>query len=293
MRRLIVLFLVSLLLISFCGKKNDQQTTEEIFEKAVPVNVEVVNEQTINLAITVSGEVVPFYKVTIFPKAGGLVVKEFAKSGERVKKDQVLAEVKQDIPGMEYANVKIKATTSGVITRDIVNVGDRVNVQTPAYEISKLNPIDVRLDLPERYFSEISKGMEITLLLDAFPGESFSGKIREISPVIDSRSRMLSVKVAVNNSAGRLRPGMFARAKLTVGSRSGLVVPLDAIIKSGVERFVYAIRQNRARLISVETGEFLDSMVEVTGDLKSGDQIVVMGQNMLSDGTLVKIIEEK
>jgi len=292
MRKLMILVVIWTLSLSFCGKKNSEPapTTKE---EVVPVHVAKVSEQTIHATVLITGEVAPRYKVTVFPRANGLVVRERAKSGDWVKKDQVLAEVKQDIPGMEYANVKINATASGIITRDAVHVGDRVTVQTPAYEISQLDPIDIRLDVPEKYMSKIKQGMNISLSLDAFPGENFQGKIREISPIVDSRSRMLSVKVAVKNSDHRLRPGMFARAKLVTGSRTGLVVPLDAVIKSGVERVVFVIQNNRARLVRVETGEFLDSLVEVTGDLKPADQVVVMGQNMLSDGTLVKIIEEK
>ncbi|NOZ61063.1 MAG: efflux RND transporter periplasmic adaptor subunit [Calditrichaeota bacterium] len=292
MRKLIFLIMILALSLSFCGKKSNESAQVKK-EEAIPVYVAKVSEQTIRATILITGEVAPRYKVTVFPRANGLVVKEFVKSGEQVKKDQVLAEVKQDIPGMEYANVKINATVSGIITRDAVDVGDRVSMQTPAYEISRLDPVDVRLNVPEKYLSEIKHGMSMSLMLDAFSGETFQGKIREISPVVDSRSRMLPVKVALKNGDHRLRPGMFARAKLATGSRTGLVVPLDAVVKSGVERFVFVVENNRARLVKVATGEFLDSMVEVTGDLKTDDLVVVMGQNMLSDGTLVKIIEEK
>ncbi len=293
MRKLLVLIGILALAVSFCGKKSEGPAKSSDTERAVPVHVELVKEQKIISTVLISGEVAARYKVTVFPRANGLVVKEFVKNGDRVKKDQILGEVKQDIPGMEYANVKIEATADGIIIRDAVNVGDRVTRQTPAYEISKIDPIDVWLDVPEKFLPLISKGELIPLILDAFPGKSWQGKVREISPVVDPRSRMATVKVSLKNSDYRLKPGMFARANLATETRTGLVVPLDAVIKSGVERFLFIVEKNRARMVRIETGEFLDSLVEIKGDVSANDTVVVMGQNLLSDGTLVTIIEEK
>ncbi len=290
MRKLVWSIVVAFLLTG-CGKNQQSSTDGNKSIESVAVKVSTVNESLIAETVKITGEIIPYYQIDVFPKANGIVVAEFVSLGKKVKKNQVLAEVKQDIPGMDYANVKIEATASGVITRDVIEIGGRVSVQAPVYQISQLHPIYLQANVLEMFLKEINVGERVEVAVDAFPDQKFTGIIKEISPLINPRSRTASVKIKIGNSNGLLKPGMFSRADLTLGNYSGLVVPLDAIVKNGAEQYIYLIREGKAKRVKVETGRYLTDNIEVKGEIVAGEKVVIMGQNMITDGTPVNIVE--
>jgi membrane fusion protein (multidrug efflux system) len=283
-------FLIILIFFAFlsCGKRNDSAKKNIVEAKAVTVKVASVQAMTIAEQIKITGEIAPLFQIEVFPRVNGIVVSEAVSLGKEVKKDQVLAEVKQDVPGMQFSNVKIEATNSGVITQDLVDIGSRVSVQKPVYTISGLRQIYMIGKVTESYVSQVKIGNTVLVEVDAFPVEQFDGKITMIEPVVDRLSHMAEIKITINNQNLRLKPGMFARCYLKVGDHSGLVVPLDAIVRTGANRYVYRIDDGKAKEVHVQTGVILNDMIEVQGDLNPGDQVVILGQNLLEDGTPVQ-----
>ncbi|MDZ7377348.1 MAG: efflux transporter periplasmic adaptor subunit, partial [candidate division KSB1 bacterium] len=98
-----------------------------------------------------------------------------------------------------------------------------------------------------------------------------------------------TVKISIDNPNLKLKPGMFARCYVKLGDHTGLVVPLDAIVRTGANRYVFRIDDGKAKQVRVQTGAMVNDLIEVQGDLKAGDQVVVLGQNLLEDGTEVRI----
>lgn len=290
MQRLFRVITITILLAG-CGNKSDQTKQNRIEPEAISVKVSQVKETTISETVKITGEIAPFYKIDVFPKANGIVVSESVSAGADVKNGQVLAEVKQDIPGMEFANVKIEATNNGFITLDAVEIGGRVSVQRAVYQISQLKPIYMVAKVTETLLGKIKIGDAVEVKVDAYPDMKFDGKITEVSPVVDPISRMAKIKIKLNNSKLLLKPGMFALAFLKVGNHKGLALPLDAIVRSGAARYVFLVQQGTAKQIKIETGTILQDKIEVRGNLKAGNKIVVMGQNLIKDGTAVKIVE--
>ncbi len=292
MRKLIFFVTLSLLFNTFCKKKNTASETALPVMQAVAVHVEKIRKEPITPCIHVTGQVEALHKVTVYPRAAGLVVHEAVKIGSPVKRDMVLAEIRQDIPGMDYANIKIEATSNGIITNDFIEVGSRASMQSPAYEISQIHPILISLSVPEQYIRFIAPGMMMTITLDALPDEQFTGTVTEIMPVVDTHTRSITIKAIVRNPKHSILPGMFARAQLNLQTHTGLIVPLDAVLMQGAERYVFVVKNRQARMVPVETGEFFDEFVEVNGRLRAGDTVVVTGQNKLSDGISVEIVKE-
>jgi len=287
MRKLVWLICIFAVLLH-CGNKTESARSGNVTAKTVTVKVAPVRETIIAQQVKITGEIAPLYQVEVYPKANGIVVSESVALGSEVHKDQVLAEVKQDIPGMEFSNVKIKATNSGFITADRVEIGSRVSVQQPVYTISGLRPLYMKAKIAESLLGKIKLGGAIAVTVDAYPDQKFKGLIASISPIVDRQSRAAELKVKIANRELKLKPGMFARAYLSVGSRKGLVVPLDAIVQKGATKYVFQIEAAKAKQLKVKTGQIMGTSIEIIGKLSAGDKIVILGQNLLEDGTPVQ-----
>lgn len=286
-----ILMIVILMVALNCGQKKEPKgtTPAAAAPQAITVRVATVQELPIAEQIKIVGELAPTFQVEIFPRANGIVVSESVSLGDVVRKDQVLAEVQQDVPGMEFARVRIEATSRGVITSDQVEIGGRVSMQKPVYTISGLHPIYLSGKVSEAYLRQIKIGAPVAVELHAYPNERLNGKIADIDPVLDRLSRMATVKISISNPDLKLKPNMFARCYVTIGDHAGLVVPLDAIVRTGINRYVYRIDNGQAKQVRVQTGAVLNKLIEVQGALEPGDRVVVLGQNLLEDGTVVQI----
>ena len=286
--------LVVILFINFnCKGKKENNSFTEIKPKAVPVKVSLVKEKAVTETIKIIGEIAPLYRIDVFPKANGIVISESVSLGSKVHKDQLLAEVKQDIPGMDFFNVKIKAANDGWITMDVVEIGSRVSTQKLVYTISQLKPLYMIGKVIASQQEKIKIGDTVPVEVDAYPDVHFLGKITEISPVVDRISRMAELKITLKNSNLKLKPGMFASAFLKVGSHKALVIYMDSIVRVGANRYIFIVRNGKAVKVKVKTGVILGEEIEVSGDLQSGDKVVLMGQNLLEDGSPITIAEEK
>ncbi len=284
---------ISILALFILGCSQEKKTEQNTPAQKVRISVKItpVIDTTIVETFTVSGELKPAAQIEVYVKTMGLITSKAAKVGQRVQKDEVLAEMVQDIPGMQFSPLKIKATSAGIITMDAIEVGSNVTPQRPVFVISQLNPIEMVAKVAESLISQLKTGERVQVTLSAFPLEIFKGRITEVSPLLEPLSRSVAIKIQLPNPQGRLRPGMFGRAQLEIGAHRGLMIPLDAIVQSGVTRYVFRIEAGTARRKTIATGLISGDKIEVMG-LQAGEQVVILGQNLLDDGVDVSIAEE-
>lgn len=105
--------------------------------------------------------------------------------------------------------------------------------------------------------------------MDAFPGKVFEGKIAEISPEINPATRTVAVKIRLPNPRRTLKPGMFCRADFTIGDHEGILVPLDAVVHSGVSTYIFVVRNGKAERVSVETGTWSARRLRFAGPCRT------------------------
>lgn len=291
MKRLLVTLLILSLGVG-CGQKSSKPGTETAEKPtSIAVKAEPIAEMQIAETLRFTGEVNAFSEVQIFPRVNGIIIQEYVSPGQAVKKGQVLAEMVQDIPGMEYSSVKIEATIDGNITMDMVEIGSRIGLQQPAYQISQLTRVNVKAKISESVLGRIKTGDPVVVTVDAYPGETFNGKISDLSPLLDRVSRTAEAKITLANPQLRLKPGMFARISIAIGRQNSLAVPLDAVVFSGMNSYVFTIKNNIANQVSVQTGTIVDQKIVIVGSIQAGDSVVVFGQNLLEDGASVRIVE--
>lgn len=187
-------------------------------------------------------------------------------------------------------NTRLESPIDGIVTARNYDNGDLYSGQ-PILVVQKITPVKLTVNVSEQYYSKISKGDEVTIELDAYPGEVFKGKVSLIYPTVDAMTHTFPVEVIVANSDRKIRPGMFARAILNLGTLNHVVVPDLAIEKragSG-DRFVYVYNNGKVSYNKVELGQRLGDRYELISGVPNGAQIVIAGQSKLSDGKEVEV----
>ncbi|NOY58468.1 MAG: efflux RND transporter periplasmic adaptor subunit [Calditrichaeota bacterium] len=282
--------IISIIFLAGCGHQQEKQVeTKAIAEQRIPVKAATVVEEEISERIKMTGEIASLRQIDILPTAAGKIIDEKVTLGQKVKKGQALAHLIQDVPGMEFSPLAIEATISGYITRDGVEVGAKVSPQRAVYTISQIDSVYMLARVMESDLAKVKINVPVLVQVDTYPGKIFRGRVSQISPLLDGRSRTATAKVVLANLNLELKPGMFARCSIESGKRSSLVIPLDAVIHRGTLQYVYKIEGDSVSRMAIQTGAIVDSLVEVSGRLAAGDQVVVYGQNLLRDGSLVNI----
>lgn len=188
----------------------------------------------------------------------------------------------------------IRAPFSGELGIRKVSLGWYLKEGESIVSLQQLHPIHLDFTLPEREIKRIAEQQLIKASVQAYPGETFSGHIIAIDPVIEDGTRAIRVRAKLDNQDKRLRPGMFAQ--VSIDSNQGievLTLPDTAITYNPYGNSVFLIEQTEQGPIvhsrQVETGQRRHGRVEIVNGLKAGDQVVSAGQVKLRNGMLVSI----
>jgi len=200
-----------------------------------------------------------------------------------------------------HAEVKARLEKSAVIA-PFEGVAGLRQVSPGAYakagqDVARLEGIGtLKLDfrVPELYLGRIRPRQEVQVRLDAFTGEAFRGEIYAIEPSVDEQTRTVLLRARVPNPGARLKPGMFARVILVLETReNALIVPEQALVPQGADRFVFRLADGKAMMTKIELGLRRPGEVEIRGGLTAGDTIIVDGQLRLRDGSPVSVLADK
>jgi membrane fusion protein (multidrug efflux system) len=213
--------------------------------------------------------------------------------GSRHDRDKALAQLKIDQAEVRLTDTRLEkmsltAPFSGQVGLRQVAVGDYVSAGQDLVELVDASQIKVQFRIPEQYLAKVKPGQEVRVRLDAYAGESFSGKIYAVAPQVDVRTRSLELRALIANPDGRLRPGLFANIALTLGNNpNALMIPEQAIIPQGKQFFVYRVIDSKIEMIPVALGLRRQGQVEITRGLEVDDVIVTAGQLKLRPGSPV------
>jgi len=188
-------------------------------------------------------------------------------------------------------NTYVKAKFPGVISAKNYEDGELYSGQA-ILTLTQINVLKALVNIPESYYPLVHKGMNVDVLCDIYPGETFPATIDIVYPTIDPSSHTFQVRVRIPNSSERLRPGMYAYTKLALGKDEALVIPYQSVQKltGSNERYVYVNDNGVARRVFVKLGDRYDDKIEISSDdLNPGDEIVVTGAEKLVDGVTLKI----
>ena len=265
---------------------------------ATVVRITPVVQDTIENSVIINGDILAANQVSIFPNMAGKITRTFLQVGDRVSQGTVVAMVDPSMPGQIYSESPVVSTISGTVLQTPVNRGDTVSTQTAIVVVGDLTTLVIETFVPERFSNAARRGMSANVTLEALPGEIFTATVVEVSPVLDPASRTVRIRLrfgsgAVERTDPRIKAGMFATVSLVTNTRRDVaVIPRTSVISTYGSWIVFSVNErNIASRREVTLGLENELFVEVTSGLETGDRVVSAGQNFLTDGDLVRIIE--
>ena len=329
MRKLISVFLLVIVVLSACAKK--EQPTEKVFPVKVVTLTPKAIASTIMLAGTVGSKA---YSLVSAPVEGSIsrlniIEGDNVNSGkillyimpvdqqnilgqaqadyEQIKADlektseqngnkltEKLKEVQERLEAAKklYRPIPVVSPIAGTIISKSIEVGSNVSTKQALIEIADLKQLIIKSAVSEEYISKIKIGQNVKVKIHSLGDSFLSGKISVITPGIRTESRTADIEVSIPEET-RVRPGMTASIEITVEQKQNtLVVSQDIlIVKPNGDKFVFVLENDTAKMIKVATGIESNTEIEIISGLNKGDKVITMGQENLKDGVKVKLPE--
>lgn len=207
-----------------------------------------------------------------------------AAARERTRALSIPAELVQqvDAGGTPSARFALVSPAGGVVAELGVREGMAVAPGMTLFRIAGLDKVWAVAEVPEAQAAHLVRGQQVTAVLQADPGQSFAGTMQEILPQVNPATRTLQARFEVDNRGGRLMPGMLLRLQVKGPATSRLVVPAEAVIRTGT-RAVAIVRKANGNFEprELKLGADLGDTLEVLGGLAEGDEVVASGQFMV------------
>lgn len=191
----------------------------------------------------------------------------------------------------QLANTRVKADWSGggsarVIGERFADAGQLLNSGSPLVSVLDIGTLVAEIDVIESDYTRVKVGQPASISSDSWPGEEFSGRIARVAPMLKEESRQARVEIEVANPGLKLKPGMYARARITWQIKpQATAVPSAAIYKHKGEEGVFLVDKasSKVSFIPVEKGIVTTKYVEILSPALSGE-VVTLGQDQLDDG---------
>ena len=177
-------------------------------------------------------------------------------------------------------NTVLRSPINGIVTESNDDAGDMYG-GLPVYVVEQISPVKLKVNVSEKLFTQIKKGMDVDVKLDVYGQENFKGKVSLVYPTINAATRTFPVEVTIANANQRVRPGMFARVTFSYGTANHVVVPDKAVVKqsgSG-DKYVYVFNNGTIEFKKVDLGRRLGTEYELVGGVASGDNVVTEGHS--------------
>ena len=306
MHRIIAIALLACALVA-CGKKNQaEQALSEKHEEGivtltkenlqhVDIKVEPVTLGSLEKTLKAAGRVTENQNKTakISSTLEGRLIKVNVDLNDAVKTGDVLGLVQT--PELLGRPLELKAPINGIIIERKASMGELVGKEKEIFTISDPADLWVIAEIKERDIGAVKTGQDASFTVLAFPGEMFHGKLVRIGNQVEPESRTLEVRIEVNNTDGRLKPGMFADVEITTTVFQDIIVIPDTALQTDEDNQIVfvALEGNKFQKRAVKIGLEPRGRAQVVEGLKAGEKIVTEGSFILKSEMLKGELEEK
>jgi len=174
----------------------------------------------------------------------------------------------------------VKAPFDGTITQRNIDAGALVvvgnkNEMKPMLQLQQISKLRLLVSVPETFATQLQNNKGIKFTVEALPGRTFSGTISRSANSLDPKFRSESVQIDVLNNDNTLMAGMYAEVLLPLnGHANACVVPQSAVVTSTEKKYIIKVENNKNVFVNVITGNENNGMIEIFGDVKTGDSII-------------------
>ena len=235
-------------------------------------------------------------------KSGGITDKDLktARLAERdaaaqvtIAKAQIAqAHAARDLAGKHIRDTVIRAPISGEIQRKAINTGAYVEAPTLVMTIVDNNRLELECPVAAADLGALRPGQRVSFRVNTYAGETFHGEVIEINPAVDEATRSAKVRIRVDNSARKLKAGMFAEGEvLTAMEAAAIVLPTAAVYRddrSAKSAHVFVVVDGKAARRVVRIARERDSKLEIAEGLKPGDRLIVEQSIEIADGVPIQ-----
>ncbi|GBC84589.1 Solvent efflux pump periplasmic linker SrpA [bacterium HR11] len=203
-----------------------------------------------------------------------------------------VARANADVARKKYEDTSVRAPYAGEVIQRLVSPGDYVRTGQPLFVLVDARRLRLKLPVPEMDYARIQPGQAVEVRFDALPGQTVTGRVYRVTPAIDPASRTVLVEVLVENADGRVRPGMFAHARLNLGMEAPMVtLPVSALqaVPGGVQK-VYVVEGDTVRERQVEVAFYVGDRVVLRSGVRPGERVVAPVPPTIWDGMAVRIV---
>ena len=225
------------------------------------------------------------------------------KEASAARIEAAKAQLKAAEEDLRYTQTRLSKTTilspmEGVVSFRGVNIGDLVGEagsQKIMFKIIDTRILDLTVTVPSVEMGRVGVGLPLTFSTDAILGETFTGKVMFINPVVNESDRSVKVTADVKNVPELLKGGLYAKGRIVTGNRTGVLrVPRGALLSwdvSGKKGDLFVVKGEIANRRTVQTGAVMGDFVEIISGLATDEQVVVRGGFNLKDGDRVNVTQ--
>ncbi len=234
-------------------------------------------------------------------KSGGITDRDY-KTAELAARDSIAqvalakAQLEQARTQVEHAKKMlndsvVRSPISGEIDRKLVSEGAYVEPPTPVFAVVDNSRLELEAMVATADLAPLRAGQPVEFTVNAFPGVKFEGRVIEVNPAVQADTRSVKVRIAANNSSGKLRAGMFGEGRVLTGVVSqALLIPASAAYRddrSAKSSYVFVVADGKAVRRDVQIGREYDSQLQIVDGLKPGDVVVAKQSIELAGGVRV------
>jgi len=200
------------------------------------------------------------------------------------------SEASMKLADRQLRDTDIRSPFDGYVEKRLVNLGELVKTQMPVMAVVRVDPLKVIAEIPEKMAPWIKDGQAVELHVDAYPDQTFIGKVSRISPAVNTATRAFPFEALVPNKDARLKPGTFARVHIESSKIDNvLTLPYATMqYRYGVNR-VFVVEGDKLAVRELKVGERLGERIEILSGVKAGEQIAATDVDNLTDGAKVSI----
>jgi membrane fusion protein (multidrug efflux system) len=224
-------------------------------------------------------------------RSGGISRAEYERLGaqcEATDWSKQAAEARAHMADKAFSDSVIRAPFSGVVVERFVTQGEYVHPDTKVVVLSDVDTLRLELSVPESAVASVTEGRAVSFHVASFPDREFSASVQYVGPALRKASRDLIVEAMADNADHALRPGMFATAKIAVGSYKAAVVPVSALRDEESTRRIFVVKSGQLEERVVETGDVKGQEIAVLRGVAPGEQIAKTINGDVRDGVRVR-----